>query len=352
MDRELPFSFLDHKFKCGNALVGCWFDRFRHYPIMAWLREGGDKGHTTGVHFAKEARTKAIAKHLKDVIKPDLVAMIDRMRGQGDLFTAEGKTAEQVHDEALNILEKMHALAPGEDGEFQRAELHRQLRESPAYVALKRAFDCWCALWFWPADELAAAPKPSTFTSLSPEAIEVAERIARERRFFHWELEFPDVFAAKAADDKSAAGFSAIIGNPPWDISKPNSKEFFSSIDPLYRTYGKQDALAKQKGCFTAVPADEERWLDYCAFFKSMSSWIDAAGHPFGDRVTTKTDEDGTVKQTHDFPLGERGRDSFASSKARHGAWAKRRAADIGYDPATKKYWQGYGPKQLPFELK
>ncbi len=342
MDRELPFSFLDHKFKCGNALVGCWFDRFRHYPIMAWLREGGDKSHTTGVHFAKEARTKAIAKHLKDVIKPDLVAMIDRMRGQGDLFIAEGKTAEQVHDEALGILEQMHRLAPGEDGEHRRAELHRQLRESPAYVALKRAFDCWCSLWFWPADQLAAAPKPSTFTSMSSEAFEVAERIARERRFFHWELEFPDVFAAKAADHKSAAGFSAIIGNPPWDISKPNSKEFFSSIDPLYRTYGKQDALAKQKGYFTASAADEERWLDYCAFFKSMSNWIDAAGHPFGDRITTKTDEDGTVKQTHDYPLGERGRDSFASSKARHAAWAKRRAVDVGYaDPEHPFLHQG-----------
>lgn len=342
MDRELPFSFLDHKFKCGNALVGCWFDRFRHYPIMAWLREGGDKSHTTGVNYPKEARTKAIAKHLKDVIKPDLVASIDRMRGQGDLFTAEGKTAEQVHDEALNILEKMHALAPGEDGEFQRAELHRQLRESPAYVALKRAFDCWCALWFWPADQLAAAPRPSAFTALSREAIEVAERIARERRFFHWELEFPDVFAAKAADDKSAAGFSAIIGNPPWDISKPNSKEFFSSIDPLYRAYGKQDALAKQRGYFSVSPPDEERWLDYCAFFKSMSNWIDAAGQPFGDRVTTKTDDDGSVKQTHDFPLGERGRDSFASSKARHAAWAKRRSVDVGYaDPEHPFVHQG-----------
>ena len=92
MDRELPFSFLDHKFKCGNALVGAWFDRFRHYPVMAWLREGGDKGHTTGVHFAKEARAKAIAKHLKDVIKPDLRRfLIDRMRGQGDLLRRGGR---------------------------------------------------------------------------------------------------------------------------------------------------------------------------------------------------------------------------------------------------------------------
>ncbi|MBS0189664.1 MAG: hypothetical protein JSR52_00810 [Planctomycetes bacterium] len=330
MDRELPFSFLDHKFKCGNALVGCWFDRFRHYPIMAWLREGGDKSHTTGVNYPKEARTKAIAKHLKEVIKPDLVAMIDRMRGQGDLFTAEGKTAEQVHDEALGILEQMHRLAPGEDGEHRRAELHRQLRESPAYVALKRAFDCWCALWFWPADQLAAAPKPSTFTTLSTEAVIVAERIARERRFFHWELEFPDVFAAKAAGDaqsSAAPGFDAVLGNPPWDTLQPNSKEWFSNVDPLFRTYGKQDALAKQKAYFAASEKVEREWLEFIAYFKDTANFVKAGASPFGDRVTT--DDEG--KQTHDFPLGERGRASLESSKARHSAWAKRRAVDVGY---------------------
>ena len=32
MDRELPFGFLDHKVKCGNALIGAWFDQFQHYP--------------------------------------------------------------------------------------------------------------------------------------------------------------------------------------------------------------------------------------------------------------------------------------------------------------------------------
>ena len=41
MDRELPFTFLDHKIRPGNALVGCWFDRFRDYPALAWDREGG-----------------------------------------------------------------------------------------------------------------------------------------------------------------------------------------------------------------------------------------------------------------------------------------------------------------------
>lgn len=343
MDRELPFSFLKHKFKEGNSLVGCWFDRFRHYPIMAWEREGGDSGHTTGVHFQKEARTKAIRRFKADVVRPDLIAFIDRLRGQGELFTTpEGKTPEQVHDDALALLEQVHHLPPGEDGEHQRAELHRQLRESPSFKALKRAFDAWCALWFWPVDQLALAPLPSTFAALTPDAAATVDRLADERRFFHWELEFPDVFAARAGGDGGFGGFHAILGNPPWDIAKPNSKEFFSSIDPLYRTYGKQEALARQKVYFDGSAEDEERWLDYTAYFKAMSNWIDAAGFPFGDRVMVKTDRDGTTKQSHKFPLGDRGRNSFASSTARHAAWARRRAGDAAYaDPEHSFRHQG-----------
>src|SRR5207237_9999085 len=51
MDYQLPFGFLDHKVKCGNALVGTWFDRFQEYPAMAWVREAGDEKHA-GVHHA------------------------------------------------------------------------------------------------------------------------------------------------------------------------------------------------------------------------------------------------------------------------------------------------------------
>ena len=73
MDRTLPFGFLDHKVKCGNSLIGAWFDQFQHYPVMAWKnREGGDKNHSNGVHLAKGARTKAIKAFVKEQLTPDL----------------------------------------------------------------------------------------------------------------------------------------------------------------------------------------------------------------------------------------------------------------------------------------
>ena len=177
MDRTLPFGFLDHKVKCGNALIGAWFDQFRHYPVMAWKnRQGGDKNHTNGVHFEEGARTKAIKAFVKDKLKPDLELFL-----QGaDLFQEDLlEESLTVHDDALAVLADMHAL-PVQDA-AERARIYRErLLGSPAWRSLKRAMDLWCACWFWPAEEIERAPLPSTFVDPAEETRVVAERIAAE----------------------------------------------------------------------------------------------------------------------------------------------------------------------------
>lgn len=60
MDPTLPFTFLDHKLRCGNGLVGAWMDQFRHYPVLALHREGGDKNHTNFHHHFREKATTQI----------------------------------------------------------------------------------------------------------------------------------------------------------------------------------------------------------------------------------------------------------------------------------------------------
>lgn len=77
-------------------------------------------------------------------------------------------------------------------------------------------------------------------------------------------------------------GFDAMLGNPPWDIAKPSSKEFFSNIDPLYRSYGKQEALRYQSGYFADRQVELE-WLDYSADFRAQSNFMAHAISPFGD---------------------------------------------------------------------
>lgn len=282
MDRTLPFSFLDHKVKCGNSLVGAWFDQFQHYPVMAWKnREGGDKGHDHGVHFRKEERTKAIKVFVEDVLKPDLRGFL---AGKTLFLEDLQETATTVHSEALATLARLHDL-PVHDA-AERARIYREeLLGSPAYRSLKTALDLWCACWFWPADELADAPLPTTMGAPSEETRAIAERIAAKMRFFHWELEFPDVFRAPGS------GFDAQLGNPPWETLQPNSKEFFSNRDPLYRTYGKQEALRYQSTYFED-PTVEGSWLDHTAGFANDSNWMKYAASPFGDPDSARANAD------------------------------------------------------------
>ena len=273
MDRELPFGFLDHKVKCGNSLVGAWFDQFRHYPAIAWKnREGGDKNHSNGVHFKKNSRGAAIKAFNKDRLKLDLRGFLEGMTLiEEDLLEA----AAAAHGDALNVLTRLHNL-PIQDA-AERADVYRkQLLGSKMWRSLKEAMDLWCACWFWPPDEIDRAPLPTSFSSPPEETRVLAKEIAARLRFFHWELEFPDVFR------KEGAGFDAVLGNPPWDIAKPSSMEFFSNIDPLYRSYGKQEALRKQKEYF-ADGAVECAWLDYCADFRAQSNFVSRVRNPFGD---------------------------------------------------------------------
>jgi hypothetical protein len=310
MDRSLPFSFLDHKIKCGNSLVGAWFDTFRHYPVMAFKnREGGDKGHSNGVHFAKDARGKALKDFTSGTLKPDLVRFLSHPSILDERDYAQ--EAAGVHDAALATLARLHEL-PVHDA-AERTRLYREeLQGSPALRQLKEAMDLWCACWFWPADELERAPLPTTFHVPGAETRALARCIAAAERFFHWELEFPDVFR------QESSGFDAVLGNPPWDIAKPNSKEFFSNIDPLYRSYGKQEALRKQTEYF-ADEAVERAWLDYNADFRAQSNFMKYAAGAFGD------------------PAGaEASGDRFAIARGRendflHERWRRMRKASRGY---------------------
>ena len=331
LDPRLPLTFLNHKIKCGNSLVGAWFDQFLHYPAMAWAREGGDKSHSNGVHFEKEAWTKAIKARFGEV-RSELKDFLD---GQVLYYPVDLSTVRTEHDEAVQALREIHEY--GITQVEERAEKYAALVTNPDFVRLREAFDLWCALWFWPPGELDYAPMPLEFASdkLTDETRNLARRVAAQQRFFHWELEFPDVFSESPSTSSSpatghrppATGFDAILGNPPWDIAKPISKEFFSAVDPLYRSYGKQEAVRIQTGLFERETSVEDRWLQYNASFRAMSNWVKYAGRPFGDRVTA----DANGRPKHDLNLGERGRDSFETSAHRHARWKRKREETTGY---------------------
>jgi hypothetical protein len=319
LDPELPFSFLDHKVKVGNSLVGCWLDRVLDYPLCAWGREGGDG--------RDGPRTQRIETFLKGprvgnrrsgdgVVKREMRGVIEaKFQGVRNLFSDDCTTTEQVVTDACGDYERLHDL-PSYEPDEREAYYRKHVVNSEPVRRLKAAMDEWCAVWFWPADEesLKQVPTPGNFHSYeTPETTAILRRVAAQMKFFHWEVEFPDVFT------KDRQGFDALLGNPPWDVMKPNSQEFFTEFDPLYRTYDKQAALRQQKELFDTVPGLRDQWDEYNARFKGLSNWAGKVTEPFNVTLARGSEERGL--------------------KA---AWERHRQQHVGFaDPAHPFHLQG-----------
>ncbi len=315
MDRELPFEFLDHKLKCGNSLVGTWFDRFQDYPVMAWMREGGDKGHK-GVHFENGAWTNKIKEILNTRVKPEMVRIINGYTSLDDYTFKDQSKVMEIHEEAVKLFQEFHQMPLWGDGFEQREDFYNEhIKNNEDINKLKDAFDLWCSIWFWPGDWLYSEyiPTPENFYNPSNQLNARVSLITQEQKFFHWELEFPEVFVT------GKGGFDAIVGNPPWETLQPLSKEFFTKYDPIFRTYGKQVALTVQKELFSKDELIEREWLLYNSDFKAMGNVMLNNAYPWGDP------EEGNDKLK---PISfERGR----AGKLLHERWRKKRDDRIGF---------------------
>ncbi|MFI9245937.1 Eco57I restriction-modification methylase domain-containing protein [Streptomyces sp. NPDC053086] len=112
---------------------------------------------------------------------------------------------------------------------------------------LRDLADTWCAAFVWP--ERPGAPQAPTermFRALRagdraavPDATHAETlRLREEYGFFHWHLEFPEVFPVPASgagvrpETGWAGGFDAVLGNPPWERVKLQEQEFFAGRSP------------------------------------------------------------------------------------------------------------------------
>jgi len=266
MDRELPFEFLAHKLKVGNSLVGCWLDRFEDYPVLAWKREGGDG--------SKGEITKKIKTIYNNQVKPEMKKWILEMGPQKKLsaWTEKEENIGKIQEENVDLYSKLHELKGSEREEFFK----NNIQNNEHFKQLKYAMDKWCAVWFWPVnEENIPLLTPDRFYFSNKEYTHIVKKLSKNISFLQWELEFPDVFSNKKT------GFNAVLGNPPWEIMKPNSNEFFTRYDPIYRNYSKQEALKHQKELFDQNRNIELEWISYISYYKSMSNWVKNVHDPF-----------------------------------------------------------------------
>ncbi len=74
---------------------------------------------------------------------------------------------------------------------------------------------------------------------------------------FHWGYEFDEIINQRG-------GFDAIITNPPWEIFKPQAKEFFAEYSDLV-TKNKMDIkqFEKEQAILLQEPEIAQTWITY-----------------------------------------------------------------------------------------
>ncbi len=136
---------------------------------------------------------------------------------------------------------------------------------SASTAALKRLADLWCACWFWtstdppppgPAECADLADAIRTGSSSLPERLlrprlDEAQRVAERHRFLHWNLEFPEVFFDPDGTPSAAAGFDAILGNPPWEMLRGDTGSD-ATRDARRSSVGQFTRFVRQAGVYTA----------------------------------------------------------------------------------------------------
>lgn len=193
-----PLSFLDHHLRAGNALIGTWLE-----DVVA------------GQHpLSKQAQKRA--------------------REQVEAQKEAGQIISPLFDEAFrqdteNALASIAAIEqnPG-------ITLKDVKAQEAAYAALRQTFidkyerlaNLGAALYYnlnvGPADWRPLAdyvlgkveqPQSPQFKTWS----DAANALAQQKRFFHWELEFPNIFFdSQGRSLGEQAGFDVVIGNPPY----------------------------------------------------------------------------------------------------------------------------------------
>ena len=192
---DRPLTFLDHHVAVGDSLIGIGlWDLARRPPTARTARSDRD--------------WPLLVDHTGDQLATQILP--ERFR----LATEPDDSVTTVRDK-----ERMLAALSAVGTPLDR---------------WKTAANVWCASWFrdggrTPAnvanDVIASAlgRQPSLPASHQSAYLEEAASLAHSHRFFHWELEFPEVFFDRQGRRRPEAGFDAVIGNPPWDTLRADS---------------------------------------------------------------------------------------------------------------------------------
>ena len=142
-------------------------------------------------------------------------------------------------------------------------------------------------------EELARGANDALNAELTPFFDELPGGV-RAQRPFHWGIEFPEVFFDEAGQHRGeAAGFDIVVGNPPWEIVKPDYREYFAQFDAdIESKLTRKRAEARVKELVAADPTLERGWQRQKARIEATASYYkrstDFTRQGRGDTATHK----------------------------------------------------------------
>lgn len=210
-----PLNFLDHHIKCGDAIVG-----LAHRSEL-------ENGIADEAFKTLPGDDKDVAKSLRDQnVRERKVAAAKSLDYKLEF---EKTTAHSVY-EAMAEYKSFNSLPESTPEEIERkSRAYDRFINGRGYGFLKAMADTQVAQFFIPKTEkykdqlLTDAEYRMILTGhqgWQDRRIAMANAVAQEKRFFHWFLEFPEVFAEsknpELAEGSKGGGFDCILGNPPY----------------------------------------------------------------------------------------------------------------------------------------
>jgi uncharacterized protein (DUF433 family) len=251
-----PLSFLDHKIRCGNSLVGV--------TDLSVL----NKGIPDEAYNPITGDDKEVCKELKKAN-----SAFNKTK-QSNLFDAQ-LTQVEVHEFSTEYNE-LERIKQDDVQAVQNAKTKfEKLRSNVKWWKEWRACNLWTASFFFKYSEQNKLSAPTSerlqkFLQNSEAAygpmIGKANAMAMENGFFHWPLEFPDVF--------EQGGFDVMLGNPPWVEIQPEEQVFFSTRSLHIASL----TGAKRKAAIEKLRQDDinlyDEWYNYKAKYEATSKFI------------------------------------------------------------------------------
>ncbi|MGQ1838222.1 Eco57I restriction-modification methylase domain-containing protein [Kocuria turfanensis] len=260
-------------------------------PAEGW----GAAGANSEIKKVAPAEAKALrdwaARVQKKPSKTQLNELLSLTERIDDLWQLARRRMVEAEKQSRRSIEVWGA-EPELGGVVTREEIESSLRDpNSAYRRLRLVMDAWCAMWFWPVTQNPDHPAPPEFDEWlavlrrivgqkfagrrgrqdehfgqsdseweTLEGIEAmfpaenavnieqlfeevpwlrtAQAVAKEQRFFHWELDFAAVFAR--------GGFHLQVGNPPWVRPRPDTAALLGESDPWWTLTDKPSESAKK----------------------------------------------------------------------------------------------------------